>query len=513
MWEWLIVLLLPAAYLASGLILRDSMGPFWIWHAVDPSYAYLLDAANLVNLTAPGQIADPGTPVQVLGALVLWVMHGFAGADAIVRAVIADPEIHLRAIATVILGLNTVALVAAGGAARLAFGGVLPALMVQSGPFVSSLVVRHGLDVKPESLLVFVALALAAVTLWALNGDRLAANKRAFAIAFGVVAGLGMAGKLSAAPLVLLPVFLLAGWRPLAIYGAAFVLSFVVFTLPAAAAYGDMLASLGGLPIDLDAYARQGLKLFSRPVLFMPLALSLIALLAAGHRWEVADAGQRLAVRALAGVVLAQIAHVLLIARQPNTPDLVPSLVLSGLTLALLYRVVAGLGLGSPRVRRYAWQTVVVFFTLFLIGQAVAVARQDLELHHWRAEATSVDDTRFGQCARIYFSLASDPVYALFLANDITGERLTEGIARRAPANDFWFDGASRQLRDARGPRDLAEVLVQFPCAFLRGRDRRAMESYLGETVPGFVVRDVCSTRDEAVLTSGVDCQGELTGR
>lgn len=525
-WEWLVLLLLPAAYLVSALVLRNSMGPFWLWHAVDPSYFYLLDSANLVNLTTPGHVAHPGTPVQVIGALVLWVMHGFAGADAIIRAVVAEPEAHLRAIGTAIFVLNALALAAAGGAARLAFGGVLPALMVQVGPFASSVVVRHGLYVKPEALEIFLALAVATVTLLALRGDRLETRKRGFAIAFGILAGCGVATKVSVAPLFLLPVFLLWGVWPLITYAVASALSFVVFVLPAVGAYDQFTTWMAGIAlgsghfgegahtvIDFAHYPRAVVKMFSRPIQFVPVVLSLITLAVAWRRRPQLSARHRLVLRALAGAVLAQIVTAVIVAKHPGAHYLVPTLVLSGLTVALLYRAVAEFGFGSARVRRHAWQTVVVLFSVFLIGQAGAMTRQDLELHHWRAEAMSVDNAKFNQCARIYFQFASDPIYALFLGNYITHQKLTDWIARRVPANDFWFDVVSRQFRDAKGPRDMAEVLVQYPCAFFRGQDRSIMESYLGETVPGLALRDVCSTREESILTSGVNCKGELTGR
>lgn len=525
-WEWLVLLLLPAAYLASAVALRVGMGRLWIWHAIDPSYFYLFDAANLVNLTTPGHVAHPGTPVQAIGAVVLWVMHGFAGADSIIRAVIANPEAHLKVIGTVIFVINALALAAAGGAARLALGGMLPALMVQMGPFVSTVVVRHGLYVKPESLQIGIALALAVVTLLAMREGRLEANRRGFAIAFGVVAGFGIATKVSTLPIFVLPLFLLWGVRPLALYAGVSILSLIVFTLPAAGAYDEMLSwftrvAMGSqhfgqgaqTVIDFAAYPRAVLKLVSRPVQFAPLIMALIALTLARRRWATADAGQRLATRALAGAVLAQVLMVLLVAKHADARYMVPGFVLLGLLLALIHRVVVGLGVGSARLRRYTWQTVVVIFALFVVAQAVAVARQDVELHHWRSEAMSVDNGKFGKCARIYFQFASDPNYALFLGDYITRQKLAEQVARQVPANDFWFDVVSRQFRDARGPRELDEVLAQYPCAFFRGQDRDIMEAYIKETVPGLILRDGCSTRFESVLTSGVDCQGELTGR
>ena len=124
-WMALALLVLPALYLAMVLILRIDAGPFWLWHANLPGYAYLLDAVNLLNLDAPGYVNDPGTPVQMIAALVLMSAHGFADAATVTDAVLADPEAHLRAVTTVFYALNAFALVAVGLLARVAAGGLI----------------------------------------------------------------------------------------------------------------------------------------------------------------------------------------------------------------------------------------------------------------------------------------------------------------------------------------------------------------------------------------------------
>ena len=72
----------------------------------------------------------------------LWVAHPGAGADAITQAVLAAPESHLRLISALFIGLNAAALLALGAAGYAVFGNLLPALILQTGPFLSMVVFK-----------------------------------------------------------------------------------------------------------------------------------------------------------------------------------------------------------------------------------------------------------------------------------------------------------------------------------------------------------------------------------
>lgn len=525
-WAAIALLVLPVLFLVSALVLREDGGPFWIWHAIDPSYFYLLDSVNLVNLTTPGHVAHPGTPVQAIGALVLWSIHGFADPEVLIEAVLSDPETYLRAISTVLYVLNGVALVAVGFAARAALGGLMPALMVQAGPFVSTVIVRHALYVKPETLLVFASLALAFVTLLALRPGALERRRIGFAVAFGMVAGFGVATKISAAPLYILPVFLLWGARPLAVYAISALAGFILFILPAAGAFDIFLSYFSQIAmgsghfgmgeqtvIDFAVYPHAVVKLFSRPVLSVPILLSGAALAIAWRRKTRGLDIPALSVRALAGVILAQVLQILVVAKHPSAHYILPTLVLSGLTLALLYDVVAKIGIGSTRVRFWARESTAILFSVFLLAQAAAVVAQDMELREWRAEAGRIDMADFNQCLRVNFQFASDPVYALFLGNYVTRQKLSDRLAVLAPPDAVWFEVVSRTFRDWHGELDMLEALAEYPCAVFRGSERSSMESFLKESTPGVTYHDGCSTPYETILTTGVNCRGELTGQ
>ena len=516
-WAWAALAALPAAYVVVTLFLRAHAMPFWLWHNLDPDYFYLLDSLNILNLTTPGHVYHPGTTVQWLGALVLKAAYPFTGSGEITRAVLADPERHLRLIGNLIVALNGGALYCLGGVVLAAFRALGPALIVQTAPFLSMLVLKHGLHVKPEALLVVATLSLATVTVLALRAGALERRGKALAIAFGVVAGFGVATKITAAPVFLLPLFLLGRVRGIAIYGAAAALSFVVFTLPMAGAYdqfGAWIAKVflasgafgGGAAtvIDPARYPADAIRMFSRPILHLPFVLALLALAHAGlgRRW-----GPE--VRALAGICLAQLAHVLVVAKHPSAVYLIPSIMLSGLTLALLWRLYAR----RPWHIRGAW----VLLLALVVAQGAGVVRLQGELRGLKSVAVALDNDRFSACLRAYSLFASSRTYALYLADYVTGSRFSERLRAQEPANDYWFenwwDPSTVSFRDWTGERDLSQAMEGYPCIVIRGGSMSRIEPYLGRAVPGVSFTKTCSTPDETVLTSGVDCAGQLTGR
>lgn len=516
-WAWAALAALPVAYVAVTLVLRAHTMPFWLWHNLDPDYFYLLDSLNILNLTTPGHVYHPGTTVQWLGALVLKAAYPFTGSGEITGAVLADPERHLRLIGTVIMALNGGALYVLGLVVLAVFRAPAPALIAQTAPFLSMIVLKHGLHVKPEALLVLATLMLATVTVLALRPGALERRGIALAIAFGVVAGFGVATKITAAPVFLLPLFLLGRVRGIAVYGAAAALSFVVFTLPMAGAYDQfaawiakVLVSSGafdtGAPtvIDPARYPADVIKMFSRPVLHVPFVLALLALAHAGlrRRWSPE-------VRALAGICLAQLAHVLVVAKQPSAVYLIPSIMLSALTLALLWR----LYVRRPGLVKGAWALLLAL----AVAQGAGVVRVDGELRGLKSTALALDQDRFSACLRAYSLFASSRTYAFYLADYVTGSRFSERLREQEPANDYWFenwwDPTTVSFRDWTGERDLSQAMEGYPCVVIRGGSMSRIEAYLAAAVPGVRFGKTCSTPDETVLTSGVDCAGQLTGR
>ncbi len=517
------LLVLPAAYFALTLVLRESGGPFWIWHTVDPSYYYLFDALNLVNLTPPGHPYHPGTPVQVLGALALKSAYPWTDASAITQAALADPESHLRLISTFFIILNTLGLLALGGVAYFVLGSPLLAWILQTAPFLSKVILKNAYHARPEALLVLTMLALSAVVLFALRTDSLDKNSNRYAMAFGVIAGFGVAVKITAAPLFLLPVFLLGNFRALGLYGAVSLVSLLVFTSPIMGSYDVLFAWLAKntqgsgdygsgaqTVIDLARYPKSFLKLLSRPLLNVPLLLSIVALAAA---WRTRRAGKpvpAIETRFLGGYALAIMAEVALVAKQPVANYMVPAYMLGPLALVVLARFTANIRPWRETTRAYGKKGMAALLVLLIAASVMGSWKLNRGLKGKAEAAASVDDRLFGKCSRIFFFPASNRNFALPLADWWTGGRFKAQVAAQIGANDFWFEQNTMELRDAYGPRDIKKIIENSACVYLRGGHGGPIRTYLRETVPGFKYVSSCSTRDEIVMTSGVDCKGNL---
>ncbi|MSO85849.1 MAG: hypothetical protein EXR04_07900 [Rhodospirillales bacterium] len=527
---WAALPILPAVFVVAAIALRQAGGAFWEWHIADPSYFYLFDSLHIARLTPPGQSFHPGTPVQIIGALVLKATYPLSSGAELAARVFDDPEAHLRLIGNVLLGLNALALLLAGWAVR-ALGGSLPlALLMQAGPFLSMVILKNAYHVKPESLLIAVALALSVLVLaagraWGRDGVTPLGvhshDARRLALAFGAVAGFGVATKLTAAPVFLLPLFLLGGPRGIAVYALAAAAAFVVFTAPALPNFGRVLdytvavlarsgayGSGSEFVVDMAVYPRAVVSVASRPVVHLQLLMGAIALAIWAWRSRQGLRVPAFELRALAGIALAIFAAVLAVAKQPTANYMVPAYMLAPLSVILFYRFVAGLGWGDAVWRRRAAAAVAVLFAAVAVAQTFAVRRQYVELEGKRAEARMIDNDRFAACARIYSFPASSSSFALFLGDWWTGGREGAAVASRVPANDLWFEQNTMKLRDAYGPRDLGRVLAENRCVFLRGGHPGPIGDFLASHAPGVRFDRACSSREETVLTRGVDCAG-----
>jgi hypothetical protein len=525
---WASLLVLPVCTVLAATAARIAGGPSWLWFNLDPDYFYLLDAVNVLNLTTPGHVYHPGTTVQWLGALILKAAHPLSSGEVVADAVLADPERHLRLISDAFVVFAGFGALALGAAGWRAFGGLLPAWMLQTAPLLSTVIVKHGHHVKPEALLVTATLLLIAVAVMTLEPGRLERHRQRFAVAFGMIAGFAVATKITALPVFVLPLFVLAGapgaLRAMALYGATAFVALVVFTLPMAGAYdaffawmakvGQGTGAYGGGALGVvawETYPNNIAKLLARPVFHVPLAFALLTLAWAAVRRR---RGQLLPVpelRLLAGVVAAELAQVLVVAKQPNAIYMIPALMLSAPAFVVSWRlwaVVAAERGGEAAINR----GIAVLLVALLAAQGFAVVKLSRGLTEERTRALTDDDARFARCARVYAYAASSPAFALLLADYITGSRFADRLAKTGPANvywlEHWWDQSRVVVRDWRGPADIAAVLASAPCTMFRGSHWWVTEPLLKRLAPGSTFDATCSTRDETIVTRGVDCDG-----
>ncbi len=127
----------PAVFMILQILLKTECKWFFLsWH--DPVYAFLFNGLNIAqgNLQL-GLSGFPGTTLQCLVALNLWICKLFSGGTPLAESVLANPEYYLNILSYEIIALNTIALLLLGLVTFKRLNNLPVALALQLTPFVS----------------------------------------------------------------------------------------------------------------------------------------------------------------------------------------------------------------------------------------------------------------------------------------------------------------------------------------------------------------------------------------
>jgi hypothetical protein len=441
----------------------------------------------------------------LLGAIIIKLAHPLSTSAEINQAVLANPEIYLQAISLVLIALQVAATWWLGVAAYRVFGRWLPVLLLQAAPFANKIILKHGVHVKPEPMLVL-ALTLLVIAVLKATGDEKRLPRHA--LAMGSAIGFGVAVKVLFFPIGLLPLFLLKSWRNIFLYGLAAGVSFLFFIAPALPSLHIFIDWMAKVSVSSGAYGsgegtfisseypRAFLKIFwSRPLFLWPFLAGLGAILwnrfgprrETGPLWSV-----------LQGVLLAQFAMLALVAKQPVAYYLIPALLLSGLTLAILVQLFA-----DSEKKRLG---VSIAALALAVSQGVTFYGQDKELRATQRMALSFDMTRFASCSKVYYDFASSPDYALYMGNIWSSRRFTKELEAKASKDAYFFNFYTGRPERWDQPVDLKKLVADSQCTIFRGAWENVITGQVAPRVPGIKYDGVCKTGEETIFTVGIGC-------
>jgi hypothetical protein len=255
---WVVVL--PIAYVIIYLLVGNPRGPYYWTPNQDPDYAYLGNSLVLALLRVPQHTDHPGTPLQALGAIVLWLSYLIqlpfnpTLKKNLADEVLTRPELYLNLFNYMLLFVTACALVAVGWVALRLTRSLLLTLILQITPLllIRTFLAEEPSRVAPDVLVVCISQLMVLVLvryLYSENEER----SRHFIISLGAVFGLGMATKVTFLPMILF--FLLPyGWRRKALALGAAVAAFVLATLPIITRYGRTFGWMTGLAIHTGPY-------------------------------------------------------------------------------------------------------------------------------------------------------------------------------------------------------------------------------------------------------------------
>ncbi len=183
----LLLSLIPIVVLCSSLYLKEKTGPYFYGQNFDPEYAYLLNSLMILNSQAPYHVDHPGTPLQVLGSIVIQTSFQYqifleknkssiyasnhankAAKDSKTNSnqnkvtkqslnqdVIEKPELYLSCINFVLLLLICFSILIAGITTFLMRRKMYEALFIQLIPSLFLTTIKSNIRVSPEPLCLF----------------------------------------------------------------------------------------------------------------------------------------------------------------------------------------------------------------------------------------------------------------------------------------------------------------------------------------------------------------------
>lgn len=421
----------------------------------DPDYGYLFNSLLMLDGHSPWHIDHPGTPVQMVGALLMRLRYLLAGTETSLAAdFFAHSLAYHRDLVLAGFGVFALSQWFCGWRLQRAGAGAVAALLAQASPLFFWATVQYLKHTSPETWIAAVSLLLIPA-LWS-----------GHAVAAGVLVGVILTLKIYSLPLVLV-FFLLPRPRDWLLAsascaGMALAICSVWFEhLPRWLNWMTLLSTRSGNygtgPEGLPGAATlaQNLAFLATPELWGLFWLAAVLLpLTAFYTVRMKGKGPRLGFEVLAGLVILLFA----IRHNPVPRYLIPLTAPLGLLLArvsvlpLALRVLAlpaavlalGLGLGENVVELRAGR--------------VEIVRQN--------EAIEAELAKFPDCAYLFPNAVPLEPFALFSGHLATSGLYGEELRRLYPRYFFpAVDSVYRTYTHGEWNREmLDQALAAYPC-------------------------------------------------
>ena len=136
-WQYFLLLPLPSITFIIREISKLYTGPYWFASNFDPEYAYLFNSLNVIHFFKIEYVDHPGTPLQVLGGVVIFLYNLFFRDSKVNEDVVLNSDLYLNVINIVIIFLLSITLYIAGMVIYIKSKNIIYGLLIQITPFLS----------------------------------------------------------------------------------------------------------------------------------------------------------------------------------------------------------------------------------------------------------------------------------------------------------------------------------------------------------------------------------------
>ncbi len=351
----ILLVILPTIMLMLGLLMHFSRGNFYMMH-VDPEYFHLFNGLNLAIFNLAVDFIDhPGTALQMIYALSAHVVNLIFPNSGLISNALDDPEMFIHG-ASILLNLITaMSLFGLGWFTYRYTGNLLLALLLQLMPWGSYSILSIMGRLIPETAMIAPLLMLCLLTVKYLNDKDHEISYRFYIVGFALIGGLGMAAKFLYLPFLLIPLFILPGWRIKLKYMGYTLLATIIFAFPVFVNIGKSVRWFGSLFLhsgkwgsgeatifDVSAASKALAEMIHSDLSFfliLGITVLLIILLYVFSRQKQLP-GLRKLLPVSSGFVFAIIISILLIAKHYTPHYLIPTLLMKFFLLFLIAEMI-----------------------------------------------------------------------------------------------------------------------------------------------------------------------------
>lgn len=223
--------IVPLAFLLVTAQLTKVSGPTWLSFNYEHSYSYLLSSLRLVNGQPLAYLDHPGITTAIFGAAVLSAEGG--SGEVITGRVLNDPDRAIKVMRRAQLILTVFALWIGPWLTSLYVGRSAVGLLLQIPSLLFVTVLRYTTEFSSDATVIpvtVISICFCVILLY----QRRRATQHLWAVAgAGLVAGLGIATKLTFFPVIILLMAFCSGFRNRAIFAGVLVLTLAVVLVPA----------------------------------------------------------------------------------------------------------------------------------------------------------------------------------------------------------------------------------------------------------------------------------------
>lgn len=226
----LISLIVPVLFIITGFHALKLFGPLSLRHG-DPDYIYLLSGLSMgeghLNV---GHVDNPGTPLQIIIAIVTRTTHLFAGQENYFDDILKRPDFYLNQVLRFNYILNAVFMFFVGyKSGKYLKLSYIP--LIQLTLLMSWTVFYNTTTIIPE-VLMLVPVSLITMMFFRFYSSNIFITDYKDILKIAAISALGVSIKLDYLPLVFLPIFLIRNWKRQIIYWPSFFVFFLIFAFP-----------------------------------------------------------------------------------------------------------------------------------------------------------------------------------------------------------------------------------------------------------------------------------------